>query len=283
MNFLQTFEPNRILFSFGILKIHWYGFFVLSGILAAIGISIFLARYYKNIHLNTEELLDIAFILIINGIIGARVYEVFLEFAYYSKYPWDIFKIWQGGLAIHGTFIACALVLWYLYRYRKINVLLLASIAAPGLALGQAIGRWGNYFNQELFGCPTDLPWGIFISVANRPSEYLSATHFHPTFLYESLANLIIFLILIFLHYLIISKNFFRKYRKSKKFLEILPLTLYLIFYSILRFSLEFIRIDKTLVIANLRFPQIASLLTIFFVIVLMGVYLKKENKCDNN
>lgn len=269
--FLHTFDPQPILISFGFIQIHWYGLFIVFGALSAIGTTIKLALYYD---IKKEKIIDLAFYLIILGIIGARIYHVFLEFPYYISYPLDIFKVWQGGLAIHGGIIAGVIFLYFYARRQKINLWLYASIAVPGLALAQAIGRWGNYFNQELFGRPTNLPWGIPINVINRPLEYISAEYFHPTFLYESIGNLIIFAILIALHIYTIKK------KKIKIYFYKLQVASYLILYSILRFSTEFIRIDPTPEILGLRFPQIASLILIIVSINIL--LLPKLKKRDN-
>jgi len=164
-----------------------------------------------------------------------------------------ILKIWQGGLAIHGAIIAGAIVIWYFARKQKISFWLIASIVAPVLALAQTIGRWGNYFNQELFGFPTGLPWGIPIEVFRRPAEYISDVFFHPVFLYESIGNFFIFILLLIAHKKI---NIFEKPYWQK------VITLgYFMAYSILRFSMEFIRIDSTPTIAGLRWPQIISIM----------------------
>lgn len=258
MSFLHTFHPNPILISFGPINIYWYGLLVVMGILAAIFTALKLAGYYN---VKKETVIDLAFALVAGGIIGARLYDVLLELPYYLNHPLDIFKIWQGGLAIHGAIIAGIIAIWLFSKKSGLNPWLAASIVVPGLALAQAIGRWGNYFNQELFGAPTGLPWGIPIDLMNRPLEYISYEFFHPAFLYESIGNFIIFVVLIFLHFLMIKKNVAR-YELS--------VMSYAILYSILRFSTEFIRIDKTPVIFNLRFPQIASLVIIFLSVALL-------------
>ncbi len=270
MNFLHSFEPNPILISFGFIKIHWYGLFVVLGILACIGVAIKLAGYYK---IKKDKVIDLAFYLIILGIIGARIYHVFLELPCYLQYPLDIFKVWQGGLAIHGGIIAGVIFLYFYARKYKINLWLYAAITVPGLALAQAIGRWGNYFNQELFGLPTSLPWGIPINLMNRPLEYISAEYFHPTFIYESIGNLIIFAILIALHIYIIKKKIFKTY--SYKLIAMS----YLILYSILRLSTEFIRIDRTPELLGLRLPQVVSIIIIIVsIIILLLPKLKKRD-----
>ncbi|MBU4257430.1 prolipoprotein diacylglyceryl transferase [Patescibacteria group bacterium] len=256
--FLHTLHPRPILISFGPINIYWYGLLVVLGILAAIAVTLKLSSYYN---IKKEVIIDLAFYLVIFGIIGARLYDVLLELPYYLNHPFDVFKIWQGGLAIHGAIIAGIITIWLFAKKRELNPWLAASIIVPGLALAQAIGRWGNYFNQELFGKPTGLSWGIPIDLMNRPIEYISYEFFHPTFLYESIGSFIIFIVLIFLHFLMIKKTIIR-YELS--------VMSYTILYSILRFSTEFIRIDKTPVIFNLRFPQIASLVIIFLSVALL-------------
>lgn len=256
--FLHTFHPNPILISFGPINIYWYGLLVVLGILAAIFTALKLAGYYN---IKKEVIIDLAFYLVLFGIIGARFYDVLLELPYYLNHPFDVFKIWQGGLAIHGAIIAGIITVWLFAKKRGLNFWLLAAIITPGLALAQAIGRWGNYFNQELFGKPTGSPWGIPIDLMNRQIGYISYEFFHPTFLYESIGSFIIFVVLIFLHFLMIKKTIMRY--------ELCVMS-YTILYSILRFSTEFIRIDKTPVIFNLRFPQIASLVIIFLSVALL-------------
>lgn len=283
INFLHAFHPSPILISLGPINIYWYGFFILLGALAAIFIMLKLAPYYG---ITKDEIFDLSFYLIIGGIIGARIYHVFLELPYYINHPLNIFKIWQGGLAIHGGIIAGIIIIYFFAKRippptplsnggeekfppskgGQGGFWLYATILAPGLALAQAIGRWGNYFNQELFGLPTGKPWGIPIDLLNRPAEYLSSPYFHPTFLYESIGNFLIFLILIFIHIWIIKKQ------KQKNVMCYLPagqagvlcVMCYAILYSALRFSLEFIRIDRTPEFLGLRFPQIVSLIIIF-------------------
>ena len=262
MSFLHTFNPNPILVSFGPIHVYWYGFFIVFGALAAIAVALKISSYYS---LKKEAIIDLAFWLVLGGIIGARVYHVLLELPYYLEYPLDIFKVWQGGLAIHGAIIAGLLVIWVFARKRGFDFWLLSTIIAPGLALAQAIGRWGNYFNQELFGKPTDLPWSIPINILNRPAEYIFSEFFHPAFLYESLGNIFIFISLISFHIWIIKKQ------KIKKIYCLLSIVYYLLFYSILRFFLEFIRTDLTPIIFGLRFPQLISLIIILASITVLA------------
>jgi phosphatidylglycerol:prolipoprotein diacylglycerol transferase len=241
------------------------------GAVAAMCVAIKLASYYK---IEKDTVIDLAFYLILFGILGARVYAIFLELPYYIEHPLQTLEIWKGGLAIHGGIISGALVVYFFAKKKKINFWLLSSLVVTVLPLAQTIGRWGNYFNQELFGLPTNLPWGIPIDILNRPVDYISFEYFHPTFLYESIGNLIIFLILIIINYYFIKKNI----KNTNCYM--LLVTCYLSAYSLLRFSLEFIRIDHTPTFFNLRTPQIASLLII--IIVIITIILPKYKKRDS-
>ncbi|MFA6393541.1 MAG: prolipoprotein diacylglyceryl transferase [Patescibacteria group bacterium] len=261
IDFLHTFHPDPILVSFGPIQIYWYGFFIVLGILAAIAVAVQLGKYYG---IFKDEILDLSFFLVIFGIIGARLFHVFIEWQYYLKSPLEIFKVWQGGLAIHGGIIAGLVVIYWFIQKKKINFWQLSAIIVPGLAIGQAIGRWGNYFNQELFGKPTNLAWGIPIDMINRPFQYMTKNYFHPAFLYESLGDLVIFGILVCTHWLIIKKG--RQKTFNFKFL----VAGYLVLYSILRFLTEFIRIDQAYYSFGLRHEQIISIA----VIVLAGLVL---------
>jgi phosphatidylglycerol:prolipoprotein diacylglycerol transferase len=236
---------------------------IVIGVILAIAIAIKLAGYYK---IKKETIIDLSFYLIIFGIIGARIYHVGLEWQYYLKYPLDIFKIWNGGLAIHGAIIAGLIVVYVFSLKKKINFWLLTSLIVPGLSLALAIGRWGNYFNQEIFGYPTGLPWGIPIDFIKRPLEFISAEYFQPTFLYESLGSFVIFVALILFHYFTIKKKIF--VNKNYQLMTVA----YLVMYSILRFSLEFVRIDRTPVVSGLRWPQITSLIIVLLCIPLLAL-----------
>ena len=271
-NFLHSYQPDPVLFSWQGLTVHWYGFFIVAGIILGTITAIILAKYHR---VSKEVILDLVFWLVLGGIIGARLYHVLLQFSYYSNNPWQILKIWEGGLAIHGAILGGIIVLLLFARFStglsgntKKNFWLLASLVAPALALAQAVGRWGNYFNQELFGKPTDLSWGIPIQLLNRPMEYMNHEFFHPTFLYESLGNLIIFLSLIGIHIWIIKKH--------KRNYEVV-VAAYLILYSILRFGMEFLRIDPTPVFFGLRTPQIASIILIVLAILLTIPPIKRK------
>ena len=270
-NLLHTFNPSPILFSIGPINIHWYGFFIVIGILAATTLAIHLAKLHG---IKSEVIVDLTVWLIVSGIIGARVYDIFLELPYFLNHPMDIIKIWQGGLAIHGAIIGGGIALYLFTKKYKNNLWQLAAVIITVLPLAQAIGRWGNYFNQELFGYPTNLPWGIPISPAHRPWQYLDYGYFHPAFLYESAGNLLIFMVLFSLHHYLIKKN------KTTNSTYVSLLAAYLLLYSSLRFSIEYIRIDATPLMLGLRFPQIVSLLIISLCIsyFILNIWLKNRN-----
>lgn len=251
---LHNFQPQAIILSFGPINIYWYGLFIVLGILAALAISLKLAKYYQ---IKSETLFDLSFWLIINGLIGARVYDVFLQLPYYLANPLAIIKVWEGGLAIHGAIVAGLITIYFFSRQQKISFWKITALFSPGLALAQAIGRWGNYFNQELFGLPTTLAWGIPINLVNRPLAYIGNDFFHPTFIYESLGCFIIFILLGGFTLYLIKKD------KLKEYYFVWLFASYMILYSILRFSLEFIRLDITPIFFNLRLPQIVSLIII--------------------
>lgn len=271
--FLHSFHPAPVLISFGPINIYWYGLFIVLGIILATLTTIRLAKYYG---LNSEIIIDLLFWLVIAGLVGARLYDVLLELPYYLAHPLRVFFIWQGGLAIHGGLIAGATALWFYAKKRKLNFWLLGSLIVPGLALGQAIGRWGNYFNQEIFGRPTDLPWGIPIDFMNRPLAYINFQYFHPTFLYESLGNFIIFFILILGHIYLIKK------RELNNFCFLFLVSCYLLLYSLLRFFIEFIRLDATPCFFGWRWPQIVSLGIILASLIFLLINYKKHDSINS-
>ncbi len=241
---LHTYQPEAILWQGSGVVIYWYGLLMMIAIVAGLAVTLFLSKRFQ---VDRDDLWDLAFWLVVGALIGARLYHVALEFSYYISHPVDIFKIWQGGIAIHGAWIGGLLVVWWWAKYHGYSLLDLLDLLVPGVALGQAIGRWGNYFNQELFGLPTNKPWGIPISPENRPPGFAEFTYFHPTFLYESLGNLLIFVILL---WLIRRKKF-----SGQVFWH------YLLFYSILRVVMESLRIDATLLVLGVRWPQLLSIL----------------------
>jgi phosphatidylglycerol:prolipoprotein diacylglycerol transferase len=182
---------------------------------------------------------------------------------YYLSHPLDAINIRQGGLGIPGAIIGGALALYFFCRRRKINFLMLVDIAAPGLALGQAIGRWGNFVNQEVYGAPTNLPWAIFIDPQHRVQGFQQFERFHPLFLYESLWNLANMALLLWLG---------RRYVKNLQHGDIF--LVYLIVYPIGRFLLEFLRLDSSQV-AGINANQTVMLIVALAASVIL--YLRRR------
>ena len=201
-------SPGHIAFSILSIDIHWYGIIMSLAIL--VGILVIIAiknKYYKEI--STDTICDISFYLILFGLFSARFYYVILDLPYFIKHPYEIPAIWNGGIAIQGAIIG-GIIAGYAYtKEHNLNFLKLADLFSFGLITGQVIGRWGNFFNSEAFGLPTDLPWNLFIPYPLRPLEYRNLEYFHPTFLYESILNIIIIGVLLCI---------LRKTKASKKY-----------------------------------------------------------------
>ena len=279
-NFLHHYQPQSVLWQIQEIKIYWYGLLMAISVLASYGVILGLAKKLKS-DIRYSILLqrqNLVLALIIFGFIGARIYHILSEGAYYLQNPLAAFKIWQGGLGIYGAVIAGALVIFIYVRKYKLSFLFLADLIVPGLILAQAIGRWGNYFNNELFGLPTTLPWGIPIPALARPLEFLSEPYFHPTFLYESLGNLLIFVILI----LVFKQIYLNSEMKNKRTGIILGL--YLILYSLLRLMVEFLRIDSQPLLLDLRLAQIMAILFFIlgWIIIFKKSFLKIKNQRSN-
>jgi len=261
-NWFHDYNPQPILLQFGPIQIHWYGFLMVVGGLLGFYLILRLANKYQ---LDKKLIDDLFLYFVIGAVIGARVYYVIYAWGFYRDNWPDVFKIWEGGLAIHGIMIGGFAATWIFCRIKKQNFLLFADIIVVGIALAQVVGRVGNYFNQEIFGLPTSLAWGIPIDAVNRPPEFISSQYFHPTFLYESLGSLIIVGVL-----LLFSLRRFKSNTQQPGNVFLL----YLVFYSILRFSLEFLRIDYSPLIYGVRWAQIFSTLIVLTVVFLF-VYRK--------
>jgi len=269
--FLLKFQsPGPILFELGPISLRWYGFLIASAVLIGVILSQKLATYRR---VDPELIGDLVIWLVIGAIPAARIYYVLFEWQNYAQHPQDIIAIWQGGIAIHGAIIGGAIAALIFAKIHRQSFWQLTDIIAPSLILGQAIGRWGNFFNSEAFGTPTDLPWKLYIPPNNRPLQYINFDYFHPTFLYESIWNILVFILLISL--------FFWGIKHSNKLKVGTISFVYLIAYSCGRVWIEGFRTDS-LMFGYLRVAQLVSLGAIAFGIFgLIWLYGLKKSLPD--
>ena len=228
-------------FFIGQFEIRFYGIILMLG--AVVGAWLATKEAKRRGH-NPEIVWDLLIYLLIGGIIGARIWHILtpspssgLTTSWYLAHPLDMLNIRSGGLGIPGAVVGGAIVLFFYSRRHGLSFPEWADIASPSLALGQAIGRWGNYFNQELYGAPTNLPWKIFIDPEHRLSGFSDKEYYHPLFLYESIWNLANMFLLLWIS---------RRYANHLKNGDIL--LIYLIVYPLGRFLLDFLRLDASLV-----------------------------------
>lgn len=259
-------SPGEIFFSLGPLQIHYYGIIMaLALILGVYTASYITKKFYPS--LNVDVIYDISPHLIIGAILGARLYYCLLNFGYYSKNPLEIIQVWQGGISIHGAILGGLLGGIIYAKRHKLPILKLCDIFSYGLILGQALGRWGNFFNSEAFGYPTENFLKLYIPIYKRPLEYLQCDYFHPTFLYESILDVCVFLIMYFL------------IRKISKNLDGIVFFSYLILYSIVRIIVEQFRVDSVLDIHGIPIAQIVSAVLIFIGVISILIILFKQRK----
>ncbi len=286
--FLALRSPGPELFQLGPFSLRWYGLLIAISVLIGLNLSGELARK-KGLKKNLIN--DLLPILVLASVIGARIYYVAFEWRNYTgKNFWSsinflnlnipipsAIEIWGGGIAIHGALLMGTLSIIFFCRWRKEPFWGVIDVLVPSVALGQAIGRWGNFFNNEAFGLPTNLPWKLFIPYGFRPEIFSTQDYFHPTFLYESVWNIFVFGILIFL---------FRKANKREITLPSGSLScLYLITYSLGRLWIEALRTDPLCLggvppfcEGGLRIAQLISLILISAGLVgLWRIYISKK------
>ena len=260
--------PNDVAFNLFGLPIYWYGITMATAIFVAmISANIIYNRINKN--LPKDVIIEYAPYIIFAGILGARLYFCFLNPHYYLvQHPLQILDIRQGGLSIHGAILGGVLSMTIIAKKLKIPVMSIVDALSCTTILGQAIGRWGNYFNSEAYGLPVaSQKWGLFVPISKRVSIYSDYRLFHPTFLYESVLDLFGFGILLLI-YLKFGKNF-----------RGLPFFAYLMLYSVIRFFIEQIRVDSALNVASVPIAEIISicLFAIGFVGVL-AIFIENYN-----
>jgi len=239
---------DPVIFEFGPFALRWYG--LLMAIAVIVGATVASREVERQGH-SSDDFWDMLIWVLVPGFLGARLYYVFIQsprdrLGDYLSDPLSIFRVWEGGIHIFGGLIFGAIALWLYTRVRKLPTLIFLDAIALGLPLAQAIGRWGNFINQELYGPPTNLPWGLAIDYSINPAKnrrippydniilYPESTRFHPLFLYESLWNLAGFVLLLW-----ISRRFSHQLRPGDLLL------IYLIWYPLGRFFIEFLRTDS--------------------------------------
>ena len=229
--FASISSPSQNVLEIGPLTIHFYGILIAVGVIVAIVVS---KNRYERFGGSGQLFESVAIWAILIGFLGARAGYVFTHTHRFEGRPWAVFFIWEGGLALYGGLFFGALTVIYLMNKRGGDAFAFGDAAAIGVPLAQAIGRWGNYFNQELFGTPSELPWAIVIDPAHRPDGYEQFETFHPTFLYESIWNALILVPVIL------------RLEKRGKLANGASFGVYIVMYSFIRFSMELLRTDTT-------------------------------------
>ncbi|OGI18896.1 MAG: prolipoprotein diacylglyceryl transferase [Candidatus Melainabacteria bacterium RIFCSPHIGHO2_02_FULL_34_12] len=250
--FVTLVSPGSVAFQIGTWPVRWYGIFVAFGFLVAY----FLAeRLIQKNNLSVLHFADLIFWILISSVAFARLYFVFLSWDYFKEHLNEIPKIWYGGQSIHGGIFGTILATLVYCRIKKISFYKYIDVIALVAPLGQSIGRWGNFFNNEAFGLPVKNSFiRLYIPQEFRPDRFIVSEYFHPVFLYESLINLAIFIFL------------FKKYSEWKKNSGKV-FWFYLLSYSVIRFFLEFIRTDSLYVFGHFAGAQVISVI-IFIVSV---------------
>lgn len=264
---LLAFEftsPGPIIFELGPLQVRWYGLLIAAAVLMGV---LLVERLAPRRGIDVEVIGELPIWLVPAAVICARIYYVTFQWPQYAANPQQIIAIWQGGIAIHGAIIGGILAAIAFAKVKRISFWRIADIVAPAVALGQTIGRWGNFFNSEAFGAPTTLPWKLLIPPAQRPIGMANIAYYHPTFLYESLWNLLVFLGLIWLF----QKDRTAHFKSGMIFL------VYSIAYSSGRIWIEGLRTDS-LMFGSIRMAQLVSTIGIVAGVAgLWWLYGKKQ------
>jgi len=252
-------------FHAGPVFIRFYGLLMAAAVLVGFFIA---SRYAPKFRIEKKHIEGAFPWIVVFGFIGARLYYVIFSWAQFQDNPFDILMVWKGGLAIYGGIIGAAVGVVIYARRFGMQIMAFMDVFALGLPLAQSIGRWGNFFNQEAFGAPTALPWGMYIEPRFRPFEYLFFQSFHPTFLYEALWNIIVFLSLLYLVRTGVSDSPGRLAGA------------YFILYAIGRYFIESLRLDSFFV-DSFRVDQITSLVMMLIgsVILFISYYAQKAKQ----
>lgn len=257
---------DKVMITIGPISIYWYSFLIVIAVLIGSSIA---TKYSRRINMPSTIISDMLFGLVIWGIIGARLYYVIFNFSAYQDNFLDIFKIWEGGLAIYGAIIAGIGYIYYYCHKKEISFIRMLDVCSLSLLLGQAIGRWGNFFNREAYG---EITTKVALENMHLPKfiineMYIDGAYRVPTFLYESMWCLVGVLILIYI-------------RKRKGHIVGRQLSFYLIWYGIGRFVIESMRTDS-LYIGNFRVSMIVSIILIMLGLIINVIGYKKIHKND--
>lgn len=240
------------IFKIGSYGLRWYGFLIAIGVTVAYLIS---ERQLLRSGFKANEIEGTFLILVVLGLVGARIGFVIQDFNYFTVNPAEIMKIWDGGLSIHGALLGGILGLLISTKTYKYNFIKAANIIFPQIFLAGAIGRFGNFFNSEIIGQPTNLPWKMYVPVSNRPIAFENISYYHPVFLYE-----FVFFIVFYLVYILILKKFGSKFGFAYT----------VIFYSLTRVVVEFWRIDYHPILGPFDLAQLVS-----FGIIIIGLIVE--------
>jgi phosphatidylglycerol:prolipoprotein diacylglycerol transferase len=220
--------PNPIIWQWGFISIRWYALIVTLAVFFAIQLAQILAKYRG---INPRQIGKLAIWLIPSSLLGARLFYVFFNPLSTLTSPLQILAIHNGGLSVYGALLAGLITTVIFARYYQISLGKLADIIAPSLAMAQTIGLWGHFFNNEAFGWPTNVKWRLYIPISQRPDSLLDYQYFHPNFLYESLLNLVIFLVLISI--------LFWEIKRHKSLKEGMLWSIYVILFALGKFWVE--------------------------------------------
>lgn len=252
---------DRVAFQTGPITVYWYGIIIMTGILLGLWLA---TKESVKQGLPKDTFSDLLFIALPAALISARLYYVIFKWEYYSENPEQIIAIWEGGIAIHGALLGSFIAAYVFAKRKKIPFLKLADIAAPSIVLGQAIGRWGNFMNQEAHGREVSRAFleQLYLPDVIINQMYIDGQYYHPTFLYESVWSILIFGVLIYLR------------RKSLIQGEIF--FTYLVLYSVGRFLIEGMRTDSLMLFELIRAAQLVS---IGLIVIGIGMIVYRRNK----
>ncbi|MGM0879117.1 MAG: prolipoprotein diacylglyceryl transferase [Bacillota bacterium] len=258
---MDTIQPiERIAFEIGPITVYWYGIIIALGVFLGLYLA---TKEAKRVGLDKDIVIDLIMWAIPIALISARVYYVIFKWEYYSKNPTDIIAIWEGGIAIHGALIGATITAIIFAQKRGVSFWKLADIIAPSIILGQAIGRWGNFMNQEAHGGPVTKEFLVNLQLPDFiiNQMFINGQYYHPTFLYESIWNIAGFIVLIMLRRI--------NLRQGELFLS------YIIWYSIGRFFIEGMRTDSLMLTETLRMAQFISIVLVICSLLIL-VYRRK-------